>query len=339
MSDWVDALRRLVRAGEPAVLVSVVATRGSAPRGAGAKMLVTADAIADTIGGGRLEFEAMARARDLLAQGPGSARVETVPLGPELGQCCGGVATLMFEPLSLDAAAWVEPLLAGLAQSGPVTLVTRCGDGPTRKQLLPAGDALEPDLPLELREALQLPGAAAILEQKPGTTWVVERLSRPRQELLLFGAGHVGRALVAALAPLPFAVTWIDGRPEAFPSDLPENATLVVCDPPRLAVERAAAGAMFLVMTHSHGMDLDVCDAVLRRDDTAYLGLIGSKTKRARFEARLLARGHNANRLADLICPIGLPGIEGKEPAIIAASLAVDLLRRRTTINQGVLER
>ncbi len=151
-------------------------------------------------------------------------------------------------------------------------------------------------------------------------------LRHPADPLYLFGAGHVGRAVVRALAPLPFAVTWIDSRGDAFPADLPAMVTARRSATPPLEVDGAPPGTLFLVMTHSHPLDLDICARALQRDDAVWLGLIGSETKRARFAGRLRAIGISSERIARLTCPIGIAGISGKQPALIAAAVAAQLL-------------
>ena len=148
----------------------------------------------------------------------------------------------------------------------------------------------------------------------------------PRQPVMLFGAGHVGRALVLALAPLPFTVDWIDSRDDAFPSHVPANATCVHAARPEEWVAQAHAGTMVLIMTHDHALDLAITAAALSRDDLRFIGLIGSATKRARFQRRIGELGLSSTRL---VCPVGLPGITGKEPAVIAASVAAQLLGER----------
>lgn len=161
----------------------------------------------------------------------------------------------------------------------------------------------------------------------------------PLRPLYLFGAGHVGKAVVRALAELPFAVAWVDSRADMFPADLPANVTRRLCHDPADEVAAAPADAFFLVMTHSHPLDLEICAAILRRGDSAWLGLIGSETKRARFAGRLRAIGHSAEAVARIACPIGVPGIRSKQPAAIAASVAAQLLilaERRQA--QGVVQ-
>jgi xanthine dehydrogenase accessory factor len=255
---------------EDAVLVTVSNTQGSAPREAGAWMLVLAHDVAGTIGGGHVEHEAIGMARAMLAGGDARAQ-RKYTLGPSLGQCCGGAMELSFERV-------------------------------TRADI----DAL---------------GA---------------RLAPQRAPLALFGGGHVGRAIVQALAPLPFAVTWIDSRDEVFPADVPANVRCEQSDPVQGAVRDLAAGSLVLVMSFSHAEDLDVVAACLQRrrerGDLPFVGLIGSKTKWATFRHRLEHRGFTAAELDAVRCPIGIPGIGGKEPAVIAASAVAQLLQARTTL-------
>ena len=328
MNDWIAELTGVLEAGGRTALVTVVATQGSTPRKAGTKMIVTETGIAGTIGGGQLEYVAIQKARDLLSSGGGPA-LETFPLGPQLGQCCGGSAQLLFEALDGAALAWLTRAAEPLEAAEPAVLLT--GGGDPGKQVLSGTELRESTL----AGRLSAERSVLVHEEADGGFWVAEWLHRPAQPLFLFGAGHVGRALVTALAPLPFRVTWVDSRAEAFPPDLPANATAELCEPQRYAVERAPADCHFLVMTHSHAIDFEVCEAVLRRGDAAYLGLIGSRSKRARFLSRLTARGLPAERLE---CPIGVPGIGGNEPAVIAASVAADLLRRAEALQLAARE-
>jgi xanthine dehydrogenase accessory factor len=226
-------------------------------------MLVSAGEALGTIGGGHLELQAIARARELLvAPGASSPCEQQVALGPSLGQCCGGALTLRYTALA-DAApeAWVEP--------------------------------------------------------------------PPRFTLQLYGAGHVGRAIVRLLDDLPCRVQWIDEREAEFPSARVERAHIArVCvEPVEAEVAVAPPGAFYLVLTHSHDLDLAITHAILKRADFGFFGLIGSKTKRARFEHRLAERGIAPELLARLTCPIGVPGIEGKEPEVIAVAVVAQLLQ------------
>lgn len=154
----------------------------------------------------------------------------------------------------------------------------------------------------------------------------VEHFGCAGRALLLFGAGHVGRAVVTALAPLPFSITWIDSRPDAFPATLPANVMPVWREAPVAVLQGAEAGSFILVMTHSHALDFAIVEAALRDDRFPFIGLIGSATKRARFISRLRRGGVTSERIARLTCPIGLPGLRSKEPAVIAAATAAQLL-------------
>lgn len=256
----------LALADTPAVLVEVVATEGSVPRGAGAWMAVFADRIVGTIGGGRLEFDASAEARLRLGGAVASPDTRRYALGPSLGQCCGGVVQLRY---SLVGA----PEITGLRQ----------------------------------------------------------RLASHAVPVALFGGGHVGAALARVLASLPFALTWIDSRDEIFPADRAADIACEHSDPVQAAVPGLAPGSRVLVMSFSHAEDLDVVAACLQRKrrhaDLPFIGLIGSRTKWATFRSRLRARGFTDDELDAVTCPIGVPGISGKEPGVIAVAVAAQLLQ------------
>ncbi|MDR7334809.1 xanthine dehydrogenase accessory protein XdhC [Roseateles asaccharophilus] len=256
------AAARWLAKGRPAVIVEVSATKGSAPREAGTRMLVSADQALGTIGGGHLELMAIDAARTMLAQGEPQPFERHYPLGPALGQCCGGAVTLRYAPLDEQALrTW--------------------------------------------------PAAAS------------------RFFLQLYGAGHVGRAIVNLLAGIDCQVQWIDEREQEFPLDvnLPEHVEKVCVDTVEAEVRQAPPGACFLVLTHNHDLDLRITEAILKRGDFRFAGLIGSATKRARFMHRFEARGIGADALGRLTCPIGVPGIAGKEPEVIAVAVVAQLLQ------------
>jgi xanthine dehydrogenase accessory factor len=148
--------------------------------------------------------------------------------------------------------------------------------------------------------------------------------------VVLFGAGHVGHALIALLGQLPCVVQWVDERDELFPDEVPANVQLEPTDTPEAIVDTAPPGAYFLVMTHNHALDFTLTERIMRRRDFAYFGLIGSKTKRVKFERRLLERGIDPERLAEIVCPIGVAGIVDKAPSSIAVAVCAELLQVRT---------
>ncbi|MEH6717621.1 MAG: xanthine dehydrogenase accessory protein XdhC [Aurantimonas endophytica] len=256
-----ETLRAAIDAGTPAALVTVVEARGSTPREAGVTMAVTPTAIAGTIGGGRLEYDAIERARALLASGEDSAAMD-VPLGPDIGQCCGGRVRLTIR--RADAALMAKML----------------ADEETRRLVRPA--------------------------------------------VLIFGAGHTGRALAAALALLPLNVRLIDSRPGTL-DGLPAAVTAVAAALPEAEIADAPAGAAYLVMTHAHSLDFMLTAAALARRDAAYVGMIGSATKRERFRRHLEAEGRGPD-IARLTLPIGGAALRDKRPEVIAALTAAEIL-------------
>ena len=312
MNEWLSELVG------PAVLVTVAIVEGSGPREAGTKMQVTASHLYDTIGGGHLEMRAIEIARAMLADG-NALHFERFALGPGLGQCCGGVVHLAFERLDPT----LRDILANLRQQDSWRVTALDGapawtlfdaDG----HLLASANAAAP--------AFVTDRGAHVMHDATGRRWLVDPIFAARAHLTLFGAGHVGTAIVRALAHLPCTVTWVDEREDMFPSHVPANVTVEATDMLEALVDAAPAGASYLVMTHSHALDQRLTEAIMARADVGWFGLIGSKTKRKQFEHRLQARGVDQARIDAMVCPIGLPGIANKAPAVIAASVCAQLL-------------
>jgi xanthine dehydrogenase accessory factor len=342
VTGWLDALSRLRETQSPAVLVTIVSTKGSVPRIAGTRMVVAADSVAGTIGGGHLEFSAIGIARAMLADPhPEERDLRRFPLGASLGQCCGGLVNLLFEPVAPDAP-WVDALMAYRRAGAAGIVATPVARGQPAHLVVTAdrvsgslGDAeAERAVVLAARELLAHGGVAQSISL-PGradsetAAIFLDPVRDPDFDIVLFGAGHVARALVALLANVPCRVTWIDERAAEFPATIPGNVKAVVTDEPAEEVGAAPHGAHFLVMTHSHPLDQALAEAILRRDDFASFGLIGSLSKRRQFERRLAERGIPAEALATMTCPIGVPGIRSKEPAVIAVAVAAQLLQAR----------
>lgn len=245
---WSEALDRLQQQGEPHVLVTLIGARGSTPRDSGSKMVVSSGASHGSIGGGNLEYQALAHARQLLKGCQDSQSIERFPLGARLGQCCGGHTSVLFEYFAQAA------------------------------------------------------------------------------DVALFGAGHVGQALLPLLASLPLRIRWIDSRAERFPAELPVNVVRIVSDAPVEEVATLPPGIYYLIMTHNHQLDYALCEAALQRGDAGLLGVIGSLTKAQRFRQRLARRGMAAANIARLCCPLGLADVPGKLPAEIAISVAAQVV-------------
>jgi len=297
----IDAIREAIAAQGAVARVVVAGAAGSAPREPGAAMLVWGDGQSGTIGGGALEFEAARRARDALAAG--RDRLDSEPLGPALGQCCGGAVTLLTE-------VWTGARLDGI-------------EGEVVARPMPDGPEAMPLPVTRMLSAARKRGERVT----PGLTdgWMLEPVSRPARALWVWGAGHVGRAIVAALSPLPdIEVTWIDTAAERFPEHVPDGVMrLVAASPPDLA-NYAPAHAEHLILTYSHALDLELCHRLLVHGFQS-CGLIGSKTKWARFRSRLVALGHADASISRIRCPIGQPAL-GKHPQAIAVGVAHELL-------------
>jgi xanthine dehydrogenase accessory factor len=327
---WLTQALDLLSRGERCVLVTVAQVKGSAPREPGAKMLVWESDTAGSVGGGHLEFQAIALAQRMLAAGAGGPpTLESFSLGPDLNQCCGGRVSLLFEVLDESAQPWLREWMKVTDGCEPCAMVRhRQGDAIARQFVRAEEvDILFPEfLRRPLRALFAGSHAVHVINAADGDIYVIEPAGERRDHVLLFGAGHVGRAVVHALAPLPFRITWIDSRDDAFPPNLPPQVHKIVSATPSKGVPGAPPGTLYLVMTHSHPLDLEICAQVLRRDDFGFLGLIGSETKRARFASRLRAVGIPPHMLSRLTCPIGVPGIGSKEPAAIAVAVAAQLL-------------
>lgn len=326
MSAWPEELGALVEADTPTVLVTVAAVKGSAPREAGAVMIVTENGLYGTIGGGRLEYRAARLARTMLRGGV-TARRKEFPLGPELGQCCGGQVALHFHRASAADRGWLDPLRAWLAEGHRAALVFDPRDEAGRRLAVSATE-IAGDLGAQTTTAAHAARRALAGGPTSDEGFMVLPVAPPDCVVYLFGAGHVGRALAAILGQLPCRVVWIDERKDAFPAVACVNVAMMRAADPVGEAAKAPTAAYFLVMTHSHARDQQIVETVLRRGDFAYLGLIGSATKRARFVARLRAAGIGEAALQRLVCPIGAEGIPGKEPGVIALAAAAEMLRR-----------
>jgi xanthine dehydrogenase accessory factor len=314
---WARIRETIERHGS-AALLSVVGAAGSVPRETGARIVLQPNgAFFGTIGGGQLEYAAIAAARAALAQGRGKAEFRDWPLGPNLGQCCGGMVKTLTETFDASDLAAVGRLEAAELAGAFATLSLLDDAGRIARTLAKADAGGEPN-------SAPTPLANMAFREQFGA------ITTP---VVLFGAGHVGRAVVLALAPLPFAVHWIDSRPEQFPQHVPSNVVTIRSETPARELAQAPGDAFVIVMTHSHPLDFDITAVALQRETFEFVGLIGSETKRARFATFARQVGVSARQLDRLVCPIGIAEIKGKEPAVIAAALAAQLLLVRERVS------
>lgn len=282
----------------PVIRIVIADHQGSSPRETGTSMIVSKHTQHGTIGGGALEYQAIATAREMLTNVTSKTFAKT-PLGPSFGQCCGGAVSLFYERFE-DAKITGNSFARAIANS---------------------------KMPLTVRAHLRdIRSGAAPNKPTLIDGWFIEPVSQPKQPIWIYGAGHVGRALVTVLDSLPFEITWIDCDRERFPHNT--KATILVAKNPADAVKHAPDNARHIVLTYSHAIDLEICHRVLSRP-FVNLGLIGSATKRARFLKRLREAGADPSRLE---CPIGDPNL-GKEPMAIAIGVASALLKTQTSID------
>ena len=300
------ALNDAIAAHGVVARVVIASVAGSSPREVGASMLVWESGQSGTIGGGALEFMAANRARAMLAQG--GARLDHEALGPGLGQCCGGAVVLVSEvyaaPVELDCV--IARSISGAAM--PLA-VKRLLDRARGQGVLPVAQLVQ--------------------------GWMVEPVAKPARSLWIWGAGHVGRALVSVIAPLPeFAITWVDVAEDRFPDLIPAGVRALPVPDAAAAVAIAPIGAEHLILTYSHALDLDLCHRLLSHG-FASAGLIGSHSKWARFRNRLAALGHQPVDIARIRCPIGAKHL-GKHPQAIAIGVASDILLKPQSIRQEI---
>lgn len=297
MFDVAAPIQALAEHGRVTRIV-VASVQGSAPREVGAAMLVWDSGQSGTIGGGTLEFEAAQMARN------GHVGRSRHALGPDLGQCCGGAVQLLFETYSqenladLVADVIARPVDPGLA------------------------------MPLSVKRIL---ATARRQGHRPAPClvdgWMVEPVARATRPIWIWGAGHVGRAMVDVLSPLPdLALTWVDTGFDRYPDDIPQDVAVLPAANPADLVRHAPRDGEHLIVTYSHALDLELCHQLLTHG-FGFAGLIGSATKWARFRTRLAALGHSPGQIAQITCPIGAPEL-GKHPHAIALGVGAALLHR-----------
>ncbi len=316
MTDWVYQIELLLESAPALIMVTVLRVQGSVPREAGSRMLITADRQWGTIGGGNLEYTAVRSARTRLAGSLIAPEREVNALGPSLGQCCGGTVELLFETIDCqNAPHTLAPLPALLKRSIDQVAVTRF-----ERAEIDSDDSSQ--------------ALFSVLEDVNGDV-LVESTVRQRPAVWVFGAGHVGAAVIKQLALLPCDIVWLDERESLLAdaaSSLPGDASLRVAHSDDVVSEVAAApvDTCFVVMTHSHFIDYELCRSILSRP-FAFLGLIGSRTKRRTFEHRLKRRGVDDAAISRMVCPIGIQHIQSNHPHAIALSLAAQLLQHWET--------
>jgi xanthine dehydrogenase accessory factor len=334
---WIEQLQTLRDEGHDGVLVTIASVRGSAPRELGARMIVTPQQTVGSIGGGRLEYECSRIAAGQLKDDAVPPRVRRrFPLGANLGQCCGGVVEIMFEKFGHSDWQWFEALFRlYAAREAFVSATTNermylvAADSVMASGNGDSADSASREIVAAARALLRDGKHAVQAVEVAGHKVLLETIADSDMHIAIFGAGHVGSACVAALSKLDCRIRWIDSRRNVFPDVLPSNVTCIESRDPALEAGAMPPGAFYLVMTHSHPLDYVICQHVLGRADFAYCGLIGSRSKRRRFEKLARDGGLAGALLERLTCPIGIAGISGKRPEEIAVAVSAELLQTR----------
>ena len=308
MAIDLDELGKHVKAHGFVARIVIGEIKGSVPRDEGTSMLVWKDGQSGTIGGGALEFRAVDAARQVLDQSRSWA--SSHPLGPQLGQCCGGFVKLVTEIYAADTLPH--------AQSG--LFVRRIGAQNSDK------------MPLSVSRMITFArNRGLVVEAGIIDGWMVEPVLQQSSDLWIWGAGHVGRALIETFQNLPDVnLTWVDTAQERFPTHVPKGVDKLISPTPAKLMEYAQSTAEHLILTYSHALDLELCHALLLHQ-FSWAGLIGSKTKWSRFRSRLKELGHHEAQINRLTCPIGHPEF-GKHPHQIAIGVATDYLSRNKAL-------
>lgn len=299
-------IQNILNANETCALISVVKVAGSTPREVGARIVLNHDGgFYGTIGGGNLENNSIGRAQKMLADAKQNLHIEKHLLGPDMGQCCGGAVTIMIEIFTPKQVAEIAELAKAEATAKFYTIGEIKANHVQRKIV---ENAVE----------MGLQSASKINEQ----------FGQKNLPLYLFGAGHVGKALMLHLATLPFDVTWIDSRKTEFPKAVPANFKILHLNQPHKALQQAPDQTQVFILTHDHDLDFEIVHTALQMDRFVYVGMIGSQTKRARFISKLKKLGLPQQQIDKMICPIGLSNIKSKKPQAIAISVVAEILSR-----------
>ena len=345
--NWLQHLVRYSRTHGIFTRVTVLRSEGSAPREVGAWMLVGVSDQFGTIGGGALELDATRLARSLFESRVASSNnwvreVKDYPLGPSLGQCCGGFVKLLFEVFTADEVSTLDASLT--SDLDEELLVFRPVESGEPLQLAASRKEFHSwpfQISKHMREMLSgqsLRKAQYYNDRGKDSGWFIEPVELREIPLYLYGAGHVGQAVASVLENLEFRVKWLDFSADRFPAkdNLPGNAEIVVTSTPHKVGQDAKTGAFHIIMTYSHSVDLAICHALLQKNQFGFLGLIGSRTKRQRFFNRLLEMNVDHNAIERMVCPIGANVTTGKQPNHIAIAIAAQLVEEMELRDQRI---
>lgn len=309
MRVWQQILE-FITLGETCAMISVVQVAGSTPREVGASIVINKKGkFHGTIGGGNMENSSIAQALEMLKNMRVSYRLKKHLLGPDMGQCCGGAVSVLIEVFTKLDIELVKNF-ATLEAKQKINILTKLNGASAARHCV----EIDEDATLGLN----------------GDEQVLMQYGKANTPVYMFGAGHVGKAIMLQMATLPFDVTWVDNRKSEFPKYTPENFTMICVNAPEQVLAAAPINAHILILTHDHELDFKIAMAALLMNRFAYVGMIGSKTKRARFTSRFKKAGLSEQEILRMSCPIGIEGIKSKKPVAIAISVVAEFLTRIT---------
>lgn len=352
MNNWLQVLSSQIDANKTAILVTIIDTKGSSPRETTARLIVNNHQVYGSIGGGNLEYQCIDIAKQRLENNTAlswTSYERNFPLAASLAQCCGGSVRVFFEVIDQSAQTWIFPLTQLISDKTPTVVVTEMFTknrkklvlNPQTNQPLTNTDTFTTHCIQLADDLFQTASNNTISRFTWGidkTDYLLELINPTKFTIMLFGAGHVGKALINVLSSVDCEIHWVDSRENQFPDIIPANTNALYEDAPEDAVVKAASGTCFLIMTHSHQLDLRICETILSRDDISYCGLIGSKSKRLRFEKSLRAKSFSKDNIQQLTCPIGISGITSKDPSEIAIAVAAELLQLKSKTDSASIK-
>ena len=307
-----STLKRVIDKNGPVARILILEIKGSAPRGIGTEMYVWANGTQGTIGGGTLEFEAIKSAQEILETR--KTKLKSYPLGPELGQCCGGHVKLLTEYYDEKAVTNLKDQSLNIRSISGATEATK-----------------------KVKKIInRYKTEQTSFDHKLSDEWLIEKVITAKSPIWIWGAGHVGSAILSLLAPMPnLEIFWLDTDNSRFPDLEFSNVYKIIYDSPEQFIKRAHPNAEHLILTYSHKIDLEICNIILNHD-FKWVGLIGSKTKFNRFKKKLLSFGHTKKTIDQIQCPIGYKNY-GKHPQQIALGVAVNFIERNHELKKGLI--
>ena len=338
---WLNDANKILKQKLDFVIISIITTKGSTPCCAGDKMLLTKNQTFGSIGGGNLEYKTLQHARQLLNK-KNKCQIQNYSLGASLGQCCGGFIKILFQcfvNLNKQTSKWLTILTKAYSLQIDIMLMSYFANGRFYQAFYTKKyqdfNNYQVALPISLTKIstkmLTSKNTSDILYEKNENYdkihYCESFLFSKLQTVVIFGAGHIARALIPIISNLPVRLYWVDAREFEFSLYKHDTSNInIICDEAVYTIDKLAENAYYVVVTHSHQLDFEICEKILKSTNFNYLGLIGSQTKAKLFKKRLLAKGVAPSLIKRLICPIGKQNFFSKSATVTAVAIATSLI-------------